>query len=205
MYLNLESWKHQSSASLAFVRGIHRRPASLDEIMASNAEMFPFDDVIMVRCSCYVEFCITFIFLGASIQHAVRRLTELSCEVSKLRDPGLDFKQPSRTWVTNSHEHIMDYYINHTVHQDCILLWARRIMYQSSMIHDRWVSTVYYSDESNRQRLWPCGTDSTFEAVCTIICVSFWRVLIQLESIYVLQDWISAFEAIRTRPILSKW
>ena len=34
--------KHQSSASLAFVRGIHRKAQ-----MASNAEMFPFDDVIM--------------------------------------------------------------------------------------------------------------------------------------------------------------
>ena len=35
--------KHQSSASLAFVRGIHRSPAQ----MASNAENFPPDDDIM--------------------------------------------------------------------------------------------------------------------------------------------------------------
>ena len=36
--------KHQSSTSLAFVRGIHRW---IPVEMASNAEMFPFDGVIM--------------------------------------------------------------------------------------------------------------------------------------------------------------
>ena len=43
IYLNADQRKHQRSALLAFVRGIHRRPAQ----KASKAEMFPFDDVIM--------------------------------------------------------------------------------------------------------------------------------------------------------------
>ena len=38
--------KHQSSASLAFVRGIHGT-GEFPAQRASNAEMFPFDDVIM--------------------------------------------------------------------------------------------------------------------------------------------------------------
>ena len=39
--------KHQSSASLAFVRGIHRRPVNSPHKGPVTREKFPFDDVIM--------------------------------------------------------------------------------------------------------------------------------------------------------------
>ena len=39
--------KHQSSASLAFVRGIHRRPVNSPRKGPVTRKMFPFDDVIM--------------------------------------------------------------------------------------------------------------------------------------------------------------
>ena len=39
--------KHQSSASLAFVPGIHRWPVNSPHKWAITREMFPFDDVIM--------------------------------------------------------------------------------------------------------------------------------------------------------------
>ena len=39
--------KHQRSASLAFVRGIHRRPVNSPHKWPVTREMFPFDDVIM--------------------------------------------------------------------------------------------------------------------------------------------------------------
>ena len=39
--------KHQSSASLAFVRGIHRRPVNSPHKGPVTRKMFPFDDVIM--------------------------------------------------------------------------------------------------------------------------------------------------------------
>ena len=39
--------KHQSSASLAFVRGIHRRPVNSLHKWPVTRKMFPFDDVIM--------------------------------------------------------------------------------------------------------------------------------------------------------------
>ena len=42
VYSDADQRKHQSSVSLAFVRGIHRGP-----VITSYAEMFPFDDVIM--------------------------------------------------------------------------------------------------------------------------------------------------------------
>ena len=40
--------KHQSSASLAFVRGIHRRPVNSPHKGPVTRKMFPFDDVIML-------------------------------------------------------------------------------------------------------------------------------------------------------------
>ena len=39
--------KHQSSASLAFVRGIHRWPVNSPHKRPVTRKMFPFDDVIM--------------------------------------------------------------------------------------------------------------------------------------------------------------
>ena len=39
--------KHQSSVSLAFVRGIHRRPENSPHKGSATRKMFPFDDVIM--------------------------------------------------------------------------------------------------------------------------------------------------------------
>ena len=47
IYSDAVQRKHQSSASLAFVRGIHRGPDEFPAQMASKAKMFPFDDVIM--------------------------------------------------------------------------------------------------------------------------------------------------------------
>ena len=41
--------KHQSSASLAFVRGIHRWPVNSPHKRPVMRKMFPFDDVIMSR------------------------------------------------------------------------------------------------------------------------------------------------------------
>ena len=41
--------KHQSSAPLAFVRGIHRGPVNSLHKWAVTRKMFPFDDVIMTR------------------------------------------------------------------------------------------------------------------------------------------------------------
>ena len=46
--LGIYQRKHQSSASLAFVRGIHRRPVNSPQKGPVPREMFPFDDVIMV-------------------------------------------------------------------------------------------------------------------------------------------------------------
>ena len=43
--------KHQSSASLAFVQGIHRRPVNYPHKGSVTRKMFPFDDVIIYGMS----------------------------------------------------------------------------------------------------------------------------------------------------------
>ena len=48
--------KHQSSASLAFVRGIHRWPVNSPHKCPVTRKMFPFDDVIVVSAPVTIYF-----------------------------------------------------------------------------------------------------------------------------------------------------
>ena len=54
-YSDVNQRKHQSSASLAFVRGIHRGPVNSPHKWPVTRKMFPFDDVIMIP-GCFVEY-----------------------------------------------------------------------------------------------------------------------------------------------------
>ena len=47
VYSGADRRKHQSSASLAFVQGIHRRPVNSPHKCPVTQKMFPFDDVIV--------------------------------------------------------------------------------------------------------------------------------------------------------------
>ena len=47
VYSGIDQSKHQSSASLAFVWGIHRGPVNSPHKWPVTRKMFPFDDVIM--------------------------------------------------------------------------------------------------------------------------------------------------------------
>ena len=47
VYSDADQRKHQSSASLAFVRGIHRWPVNFPHKWPVTRKMFPLDDVIM--------------------------------------------------------------------------------------------------------------------------------------------------------------
>ena len=52
IYSDADQRKHQSSASLAFVRGIHRGPVNSPHKWPVTRKMFPFDDVIMFARRC---------------------------------------------------------------------------------------------------------------------------------------------------------
>ena len=54
VYLGVDQRKHQSSASLAFVCGIHRGPVNSPHKGPVTRKMFPFDDVIM-KCKSMVS------------------------------------------------------------------------------------------------------------------------------------------------------
>ena len=57
--------KHQSSASLAFVWGIHRGPVNSPHKWPVTRKMFPFDDVIMgLVCECHHWFVNVIIVSG---------------------------------------------------------------------------------------------------------------------------------------------
>ena len=49
VYSSTDQRKHQSSASLAFVRGLHRGPVNFPQKGPVTRKMFPFDDVIMIK------------------------------------------------------------------------------------------------------------------------------------------------------------
>ena len=48
VYSDADQRIHQSSASLAFVRGIHRKPVNSPHKWPVTRKMFPFDDIIML-------------------------------------------------------------------------------------------------------------------------------------------------------------
>ena len=50
IYSGTDQSKHQSSASLVFVWGIHRGPVNSPHKWPVTRKMFPFDDVIMMPC-----------------------------------------------------------------------------------------------------------------------------------------------------------
>ena len=56
VYSGVEQRKHQSSASLAFVWGIHRGPVNSPHNWPVTRKIFPFDDVIMHFCGWFPKF-----------------------------------------------------------------------------------------------------------------------------------------------------
>ena len=56
VYSGADQRKHQSSASLAFVRGIHRWPVNSPHKGPATRKMFPLDDVTMWKTTWHFEF-----------------------------------------------------------------------------------------------------------------------------------------------------
>ena len=55
VYSGADQRKHQSSASLAFVRGIHRWPVNSPHKWPVTRKMFPFDDVMLHVHHCHTS------------------------------------------------------------------------------------------------------------------------------------------------------
>ena len=70
---------HQSSASLAFVRGIHRIPVNSPHKWPVTRKMFPFDDVIIILCNIV---CGTITPGTSLVLHPLRKNAEVHSSVN---------------------------------------------------------------------------------------------------------------------------
>ena len=71
VYSGADQRKHQSPASLALVRGIHRGPVNSPHKWPVTRIMFPFDDVIMIYVSLnLVVICSGNTFFSTVLRHA---------------------------------------------------------------------------------------------------------------------------------------
>ena len=73
--------KHQSSASLAFERGIHRWPVNSPHKEPVTRKMFPFDDVIIVPANNGVQFWWLSLFHIDGLVHESRNSRALAIEL----------------------------------------------------------------------------------------------------------------------------
>ena len=101
-YSSADQRKHQSSASLAFVRGIHRWPVNSPHKGPVTRKMFPFDDVIMIKVPVKLYAVNLFLFLG-NMEYICP-----FCYVSTLRSPipmwSLSIKEKdSFIWYSQCH------------------------------------------------------------------------------------------------------
>ena len=83
VYSDEDQRKHQSSASLAFVRGIPRRPVNSPHKGPVTQKMFPFDDVIMIHVLITKDISINKIAPG-SADHSSSRALSLHNQATKL-------------------------------------------------------------------------------------------------------------------------
>ena len=87
-YSGADQIKHQSSALLAFVWGIHRWPVNSPHKCPVPRKMFPFEDVIMGRsqvlCAYFMDITVR---MGVIIHAATRMLLDLSRHQDKISLP----------------------------------------------------------------------------------------------------------------------
>ena len=92
VYSGADKRKHQSSASLAFVRGIHRRPVNAPHKGPVTRKMLPFDDVIMFSVGYVIN---VFTYINHNYSQALRQ----SYDCHSISDTIL-----KKNWVNWSHE-----------------------------------------------------------------------------------------------------
>ena len=78
VYSGSDQRKHQSSASLAFVRGIHQWPVNSPHKWPVTRKMFPFDDVIML---CWCLFTSSVLFFMSIPSSVVQFVLEIKCRL----------------------------------------------------------------------------------------------------------------------------
>ena len=106
VYSGADQRKHQSSTSLAFVRGIHRGPVNSPHKWPVTRKMFPFDDVIMlflskknaaIPTSELGALQVTIYKLDSNIEYLFRNFPSTSC-FARCRQIHCDYKLRRIDW-----------------------------------------------------------------------------------------------------------
>ena len=132
VYSGTDQRKHQSSASLAFVRGIHRWPVNSPHKWPVTRKMFPFDDVIInsVKFTCPQKALkLANIVLGSSstlkdsaVFMMVATTSEMFfCFSSIFSQPERKQKRKIKPLLTPFEQHFMKTFINT---QDMLIDWT---------------------------------------------------------------------------------
>ena len=103
VYSDADQRKHQSSASLAFVRRIHRGPVNSPHKWPVTRKMFPFDDVIMSnKCThCNGKYIYTAENLSV-LWHWFNSMSPWSCgnnQISVISEQMSQIKYMSTPWI----------------------------------------------------------------------------------------------------------
>ena len=112
VYSGADQRKHQSSASLAFVRGIHRWPVNSPRKGPVTRKMFPFDHVIMFTLAtgrCFTtlgefekwDFAVSYFRGWNNINHAVANVVSEIRWRLRIYDDAIYIANPS-TWTHHS-------------------------------------------------------------------------------------------------------
>ena len=115
VYSDADQRKHQSSASLAFVWGIHRGPMNSPHKWPVTQKRFPFDDVIMEQ----LNLCDTIFHATPTVILEPRSDLDLHED-----NPYIVFT--GKLWGCISILHIFDWVIWHQLYY-CDCLWNRHI------------------------------------------------------------------------------
>ena len=97
VYSGADQREHQSSASLAFVRGIHRWPVNSPHKGSVTRKVFPFDDVIMIllaKQSYIMKVCIWLTHCALATPYGDKDLSQLLPQVMACR-----LKHQAITWI----------------------------------------------------------------------------------------------------------
>ena len=104
LYSGADYRKHQSSASLAFVRGMNRLPVNLPHKWPVTQKMFPFDEAIMIFLQ-YVDYVfINYLYVPIVHKH-YPGIFLIPCNYCKTQN----FKYPQKYYQTscNKFQHII--------------------------------------------------------------------------------------------------
>ena len=122
VYSGADQRKHQSSASLAFVRGIHRSPVSSPHKGPVTRKMFPFDDVIM-HCDLLIPcgVLVSTVSDNDLLPDCTQQLPENDCslEMDSREQISTKFQRNSRYFIQdNAYENIVGQIV-------VIFIWSR--------------------------------------------------------------------------------